>query len=660
MTFSPALHRRVRARGAALGLAASGAMALCLLLVSPVEARRPPRPTPPPTPVAPTRPMPMPVPPAPPAQAQFICEVPTEAARSVQVAFEEYYSCVQPLAAEWLGAHPQHVPQLEAQYQAWLVARGHDLRDTPEAARYVRRNPVSFEDRPIELSAAQVAALAPNVSAEPARVRGQFERIFVDRQNKRLFLTTEEEGLVSLSIAQRYAYEVEGSSGHSGSKDFFVLDANHAVIEDAGEVGGARDLVVLDISDRENPREVQRLVGALPLASATVAYLSAIPATPPNFEQYRLMRQGKLRFSQCGQPPTVSSHPGVACRPDGSCYVTKAKAQPEIGICERQAIGGQPTLSPRTGMPVEIDAEIMGFGRGGGGVMDRAPSMEAAEPMRRSRERAAAPRAAAPAPRAAQAQAMDDLAGPMPQGGAGGAGSLSQMMRHGNALYVLSATHNQAQGWLTTFDIANPRSPRLRHIIKLDNGPEALQRHDSLLMVAGRDAVMTASVANPLSPRLLGEFRQFCPVNRDPVVVQGTVAYRTIIVDQPRSRCNSRLEVIDLSQPHRPVLRTTVNVHRPRGLAVLGERLFVADEFQGVQVFDLADPVAPQLAATWQIHGVKDLVVSDFDLFALSPNEVQTFDLAPLYQRDADLRELAAQMRGYLTVVRASNMKVGR
>ncbi|TXD33916.1 hypothetical protein FRC98_20040 [Lujinxingia vulgaris] len=171
---------------------------------------------------------------------------------------------------------------------------------------------------------------------------------------------------------------------------------------------------------------------------------------------------------------------------------------------------------------------------------------------------------------------------------------------------------------------------------------------------------MTASLGTPHAPRLLGEFRQFCPVNYDPVVVQGTVAYRTIIVDQPRSRCTSRLEVIDLSQPHSPTLRTTLPISRPRGLAVLGERLFVADEHHGVQIFDLSDPVAPSYAATWQIYGVKDLVVSDFDLFALSPNEVQTFDLAPLYQRDIDLQKVASETRGHLTVVRASNHRVER
>jgi hypothetical protein len=239
-----------------------------------------------------------------------------------------------------------------------------------------------------------------------------------------------------------------------------------------------------------------------------------------------------------------------------------------------------------------------------------------------------------------------------PQGGSGGAGSLSQMMVYGETLYVLSGAHGQSQGWLTSFDLTRPRQPRVRHVVRLDNGPEALQRHDSLLLVAGRDAVVTASLGDASRPRLLGEFRQHCPVNYDPIVVQGTVGYRTIIVEGRRINCTSRLEVIDLSQPHQPVLRTTHPLSRPRGLAVLGERLFVADEDTGVTLFDIADPVSPVQVGTWRLSGVKDLVMSDFDLYALTGEDLFTFYMGPLYQRGADARTSWHKIEGHKTVMR--------
>ena len=371
-------------------------------------------------------------------------------------------------------------------------------------------------------------------------------------------------------------------------------------------------MVVLDISDRSDPQEIRRLPGVLPTVSRPALTGSKIPDRPPTFDEYRAIRRGKLYFSQCGHPPTVSTHAGQHCRPDGSCYRQVQQSEPtEEGSCERGTV--------QAGRPG-------GMGRAG----RTAP---------RPRPRA---QRAAPAPTEMGAAEMEDVmavdemgAGApqpdAPRGGEGGAGSLSQMMVHESTLFVLSADENLDRGWLSSFDISDPTHPRLSHVIGLDNGPEALQIHDNLLLIAGRDALVTASVASSDGPRLLGERRQNCPVNFDPVVVEGSIAYRTIIVDQRRSRCRSRLEVIDLSQPHRPNLRTAEAIDRPRSLVVLGDRLFVADERRGVRVFDLTDPVAPSHTTTWQLPGVKDLVISDFDLYAMTPDKIETFYIAPLY-----------------------------
>src|SRR5690606_5374139 len=134
----------------------------------------------------------------------------------------------------------------------------------------------------------------------------------------------------------------------------------------------------------------------------------------------------------------------------------------------------------------------------------------------------------------------------------------------------------------------------------------------------------------------------------------GAIGYRTIIVQGRRINCSSRLEVIDLSQPHQPVLRTTYPLASPRGLSVLGERLFVADEYQGVVVVDLADPVTPSLVGAWPVPGVKDMVLSDFDLYAMSGSEIKTFYVGPLYDRGKNAKEGFQKVEGIQTVVRSS------
>jgi hypothetical protein len=582
------------------------------------------------------------------AQAQsFSCEMPVTAPKSVRAAFDEYYACSEAVLDEWLSMYPAEVAQLQNLYVAWQGARGHDLRDQQAAGRWVRQHPVNFADRHVELSAAQVEENAPLQSAEPVRVSGAFERLFVDRDHRRLFLTSAEEGLVSVSIAKRYAFNFEGKVGQSGARDFFIYDDKTALVEERNTKGGNRDLVVLDISDRSNPREVARLRGALPEVGSATYFNPQMLEAPPTFDQYQMIREGRMG-SSCGMPPTFSTHQGIHCRPDGACFKNEYRTNSDEGICTVNVVT-PPELAVRRrlGMPGGRGEVSFDFDDGplGGGATSPRPTRSA--PMARAEE------SAAPRPMPSAPSAAPPSAGPVPQGGAGGAGSLSQMMVHGKTLYVLSAAQGINKGWLTSFDLTRPAQPRVRHVIALDNGPEALQRHDNLLLIAGRDAVVTASLGVESRPRLLGEFRQDCPVNYDPIVVQGTIGYRTIIVEGRRINCTSRLEVIDLSQPHQPVLRTTYPITRPRGLAVLGERLFVADEYQGVITFDIADPVNPAPVGTWPMQGVKDLVLSDFDLYAMTGGEIQTFYVGPLYEREVRAQEGWKKIEGHSTVISA-------
>lgn len=588
--------------------------------------------------------------PMPPQQptVSYTCELPVEAAESVRAAYREHYACVDPYTDEWLEAFPREVSQLSELYDAWVAGRSHDLRDRRDAARFVRENPVDFTTRDVRLTPRQVDQLSPSMSGQPPEVAGIFQRFFVDQAEDRMFLTTDEEGLVSIDTSLRYAFGLEGTMGSGGGKDFFIVDGRTALMEEPREDGSARDLVVLDISDRADPQEIHRLPAVLPVIKRPIAIRGAVPDRPPTFDEYRAIRLGRLHVQSCGAPPTVSTHPGQACRPDGSCYRRELHQSPvEDFFCERSAQGDRLVGMPQRRSRMENMAPMPG-GHGGPVVGSRGPRPQPA-PRPRMQEDTMA-RSAAPAP--ARPSAMADAEMEAPRGGSGGAGSLSQMMIKDSTLFVLSAAGNSAHGWLSSFDISNPRRPRVTHMIALDNGPEALQIHDTMLLVAGRDALVTASAARSDGPRLLGERRQVCPVNFDPVVVEGAIAYRTIITTDRRRNCQSRLEVIDLSQPHQPTLRTTENLRRPRGVAVLGDRLFVADEPLGVRVFDLTDPVAPRQLTTWKLEGVKDLVLSEFDLYALTPDQVTTYFVGPLYQSGVDAEEGVNSVYGQTTVVR--------
>ncbi len=84
-----------------------------------------------------------------------------------------------------------------------------------------------------------------------------------------------------------------------------------------------------------------------------------------------------------------------------------------------------------------------------------------------------------------------------------------------------------------------------------------------------------------------------------------------------------RVHVIDVSDPARPVETTSFRVVDdgftiPLGLAVLGERLYVADQEQGIAEVDISDPDVPAVLRVVPRGGVTDLVVAGDRLYYLA------------------------------------------
>ncbi|MFW5966195.1 MAG: hypothetical protein ACOCV2_01700 [Persicimonas sp.] len=584
-----------------------------------------------------------------------MCREPVEAEESVKEAYEEYYACVEPLARKWRKSHPEIVERLERQYEVWLESRTHDLRDRDEAARFVDENPVDFARREAELSRSQVAAMRPSEPRSRPAIEGEFQRMFVDGEGDRLFLTSAKLGLISVDISRRYSFEVDGSVDEAGAEDFFIVDEQTAIAEEKSDFEGARDLVVIDISDRADPEEIRRLPGAVPAPGGSITKAFTLPSRPPTFEEYRAMREGTFQLMHCGDPPRASSHTGQRCQPDGRCYRQTVETSPRgEGYCERHI--PEPMVRPPENR--EVTPHLSPFG---------APNQSSREDDRRDEESNRSKfydfddysiDSSSPSTRRDSESSPSESSEEMPEGGDGGAGALSQMMVHDSTLFVLTGTKRSDRGWLTSFDISDPRRPELSHLIELDNGPEALQRHDHLLLIAGREALVTASAADD-GLRLLGEYRQDCPfefppaVLDDPVVVEGSFAYRTVIFENPRRKCRSRLEVIDLSQPQDPTAYAEHPLSHPRGLAVLGKRLFVADRTEGVRVFDITEPLEPELVETWGFEGVEDLILHKFDLYAMTKNKLRAYYVAPLFEAKADLEQAATDVDGVDTLLQA-------
>lgn len=600
------------------------------------------------------------------SETEHVCEIPLEAQEASEIRrdYAEHYECVDSVVDEWFDRYPAQIERLDFQYRLWRESRHHDLRDHPAATN--PRRAYDLPERDVELTAEQVAVQAPDVTGPPARIHGEFQRFFVDRAAARLFVTTDVEGLSAVDISERFAFELEGRHGEDGTEEFFVVDDQIAVVEDQSGPEGARDLVVLDISERGAPEEIRRFPGALPELKGSFKADTEIPDRPPTLREYVAIREGYFAAGDCDEPPVTFADTHKHCRPDGSCYRVETTDDPaNYRVCDRRishpssVLGSRPFVNRRPsegyGRVGRLGDVATGGRSGAGSAASPSPSPQPAQPDAAPspgiEAEAARPQArAAESPSADRAPAAEDV----PEGGQGGAGSLSQMMVADSKLFVLTGDEDRDDGWLSTFDLSDPTDPVKTGVVGLDNGPEALQRHGDLLLIAGR-AALTVGVITSRGVHLLGEHRQDCPVAFDPVVAEGSIAYRTVIFDSPRRRCRSRLEVIDLSTPGKPRMQNTVLIDRPRGLAMLDDRLFVADEKRGIHVFDLSTPDNPRRAKIWTMPGVQDLVLSDFDLYALTDDSISTFYVGPLFEPGVSTREAAYDVRGRETVVRADD-----
>ena len=84
-----------------------------------------------------------------------------------------------------------------------------------------------------------------------------------------------------------------------------------------------------------------------------------------------------------------------------------------------------------------------------------------------------------------------------------------------------------------------------------------------------------------------------------------------------------RVHVIDVSDPARPVETTSFRVVEdgftvPLGMAVVGDRLYVADQEQGIAEVDISDPDAPEVLRVVPHGGVTELVVAGDRLYYLA------------------------------------------
>jgi hypothetical protein len=192
-----------------------------------------------------------------------------------------------------------------------------------------------------------------------------------------------------------------------------------------------------------------------------------------------------------------------------------------------------------------------------------------------------------------------------PQVGVGG--SMARFTIVNDYLYAVSSSE------LYSISIANPAEPQLTATKNMGWNIETIYPFRDRLFIGSRTGMFIYSLANPASPAQLSQFNH--ATSCDPVIADDNYAYVTLRAGTTCNGTINQLDVLDISNLPAPVLRKTVPMSNPHGLAKDGNKLFICDGKEGLKLYDATEPTAPQL--TKHIPGLET-----FDVIAFGGNAI--------------------------------------
>lgn len=193
----------------------------------------------------------------------------------------------------------------------------------------------------------------------------------------------------------------------------------------------------------------------------------------------------------------------------------------------------------------------------------------------------------------------------------GVAGSMSAFTVNDHYLYAIN---NGQSNTIAIVDISNPAAPTSEGEFSVSQwGIETLYTTGGRLFIGSTRGMAIYDLSNPTNPSFLADHDHF--EGCDPVVVEGNRAYVTVHSGNRCGQNGNVLLILDITDVTNPVLLKQYEMHRPMGLAVANQKLFLCEDEMGLKVFDVADDQNIQLLR--HIEGFKA-----FDVINLQANHL--------------------------------------
>jgi hypothetical protein len=162
-------------------------------------------------------------------------------------------------------------------------------------------------------------------------------------------------------------------------------------------------------------------------------------------------------------------------------------------------------------------------------------------------------------------------------------GSMARIGQFGNYLLTLSGNSQ-----LKTYKIESTGKPTLADSSYIAWNIETMFIMNETLFIGGQNGMYIYSLSNLPSVNYISQFNHFTAC--DPVVADDRFAYVTLRSGSGCGRTQNVLEVIDIPDIKKPILKNTYQMAGPQGLGKDGQILFVCDGNAGLKVYDATTP----------------------------------------------------------------------
>lgn len=210
-------------------------------------------------------------------------------------------------------------------------------------------------------------------------------------------------------------------------------------------------------------------------------------------------------------------------------------------------------------------------------------------------------------------------------------GSYARFIIAGDFMYIVDTEDIQ------TYSLADPTLPVLINKQTIGSSVETIFRLNDRLFIGSGIGLFIYGISSNGIPEKLGEYSYsnftFGIEPCDPVVANDTMAYVTLNSGRVDNPCGgdfaqefNLLNIFDISNILEPVLLAQYPMHRPKGVGLDGELLFVCDDDAGLKIFNVVNPLDIELIAHFDDFTAYDVIPLGDLLLVVGPENIYQFD----------------------------------